>query len=345
MKPPFFIILFALSLSGCSLIYSYSDNLPQRVDQWAADNKYSLALNTISYIKPTHKNYSSLQKKKNIIQDKMATYENMVINKSKKLSEQGEWIKAFNLIDEASPNLLDLANIKKHRATLLVQRNELIALYENNILYDQAKNLVDKMPLYEKINKTVSASERNQLDIAAFNNARYETSLRLAQHGEQQYKKALYDDALTTIDIALKLNPGKEIVSRLKNVRIRVKAELKLLEASRLKKIKTLLGKLSQGYSHLILKETKETITWLKKNKEQPNLDLVNKLTKHFNAGVKQRFEAARSLYSKGKTQEALSIWLQLKELKPDNIKLQSHIERAEKILTKLKKLTNKPKK
>ena len=345
MKSPFFAIVLALSLSGCSLIYSYSDNLPQRVDQWIIDNKYNVALNTISYIKPSHKNYRILQKKKKIIQEKMVAYENIAIKKSTKLSTQGEWIKAFKLIDESSKNLLDKKNINKHRAILLSKRNKLIASYENNILYDQAKNLVDKMPLYEKINKTVSSSERNQLDIVAFNDARHETSLRLAQRCEQQYKNALYDDALTTIDFALKLNPEKEVVSRLKIIKVRVKAELKLLEASHLNKIKTLLGKLSQGYSHLILKEAKETIAWLKKNKIKSHLVLAKKLTERLNAGVKQRFEAARSLYSKGKTQEALSIWLELKELEPENIKLQSHIERAEKILIKLKKLTNKPKK
>jgi len=83
----------------------------------------------------------------------------------------------------------------------------------------------------------------------------------------------------------------------------------------------------------------------LKKSKEPSYLELAEKLKERLNAGVKQRFEAARSLYSKGKIQEALSIWLELKELEPENIKLQSHINRAEKILTKLKKLTNKPEK
>ena len=345
MKSPLFIFLLLLSLSGCSLIYSYSDNLPQRVDQWIIENKYNVALNTISYIKPSHKNYRILQKKKKIIQEKMIAYENMAIVKSTTLSKQGEWIKAFMLIDQAAQNLPDKTKINKHRELLLVKRNKVIAAYENSILYDQAKNLVDKMPLYEKINKTVSASERNQLDIAAFNDARHETSLRLAERSEQQYKNALYDDALTTIEFALKLNPNKDITSHLKNIEARIKAELKLLEASYIKKSKILLGKLSQGYSHLILKEAKETITWLNKSKEPSYLELAEKLTERLNAGVKQRFEAARSLYSKGKTQEALSIWLELKELEPENIKLQSHIERAEKILIKLKKLTNKPKK
>ena len=104
MKSPLFIFLLLLSLSGCSLIYSYSDNLPQRVDQWIIENKYNVALNTISYIKPSHKNYRILQKKKKIIQEKMIAYENMAIVKSTKLSKQGEWIKAFML------RLINIAN-------------------------------------------------------------------------------------------------------------------------------------------------------------------------------------------------------------------------------------------
>ena len=83
----------------------------------------------------------------------------------------------------------------------------------------------------------------------------------------------------------------------------------------------------------------------MNKNKEDNKSyqTLIDKLKKHLAKGVKQRFEAARNLYSKGKTQESLSIWLELKELDPNNTKLLSHIERAEKVLSKFKKLSNKP--
>ena len=112
-----------------------------------------------------------------------------------------------------------------------------------------------------------------------------------------------------------------------------------------IKEAKILLNKLSQGHSHEILKETKEKINWLNKikGKDKDYLLIIKKLKRHLKSGVKQHFEAARKLYSKGKTQEALSIWLDLKELDPEHPKLQSHINRAEKVLIKLKKLSNKP--
>lgn len=347
MNKRFLLILLSLSFSGCSLLYSYSDNLPQRINQWIAEKKYNIALNTISHIKPTHKDYRFIQRKKKIILKQMISYEKKAIKKSTQLASQGNWIIAFKQLDEVAENIIDTKNIEKHRAKLLKKRNKVITAYENDVLNIQAIDLADRMGLYKIIKKTVSKNESNQLDIAKFDHSRQETSLRLTKRCEQQYKKGQYNNALTTINLALKLNPDKEIVSRLKKIKKRIKQKTKPKKTSHVEKAKLLLSKLSQGYSHAILNKTKTTIVWLNKNKDNKKSyqELINKLEKHLAKGVKQRFEAARNLYSKGKTQEALSIWLELKELDPDNAKLQSHIKRAEKVLSKLKKLSNKPKK
>ena len=347
MNKRFLLILLSLSFSGCSLLYSYSDDLPQRLDRWASEKKYNTALNTIDYIKPGHKDYRTIQKKKKFIVKQMNAYESAVIKKSTLLVTQGNWIKALKLLEEAADNIIDVKNIKKHHAKLLSKRHIVISAYENDVLYSQATNLVAEMKLYGKIKKTVAKDEKNQLNISEFDDLREETSIRLATLSEQQYKKSQYNNALTTISLALKLKPDDKIVTRLKTTKKRIKKATKFKKASDLEEAKVLLSKLSQGYSHAILNRTKTTIVWLNKNKNKNNKQsyqgLINKLKKHLAAGIKQRFEAARNLYSKGKTQEALSIWLELKELDPDNAKLQSHIERAEKVLLKLKKLSNKP--
>jgi len=345
MKLRILFIFLAISLSGCSLIYSYSDDLPHRIDQWIAEKKYNIALDTISHIQLTHKDYRVIQRKKKIILKKIISYENMAIKKSTKLANQGNWILALKLLDEVESNIVNTKRIKKHRAKLLKKRNKLITTYEDDVLNSQAKDLLNKMELYKKIKKTVSTNESNQLDISRFDDLRQETSLRLAKRSEQEYQRDQYNKAFSSIELDLKLKPDESIVSRLKTIKQRLKKKTRRKKLSYVKDAKELLTKLSQGYSHAILNKTKITIVWLNKNKndEQSYRVLINKLEKHLAAGIKQRFEAARNLYSKGKTQEALSIWLELKELDPDNAKLQSHIERAEKVLIKLKKLTNKP--
>ena len=344
MKTRILLIFLALSVNGCSLIYSYSDNLPQRINQWIEENKYRTALNTINHIQPTHKHYRLIQRKKKLILSKIVTYEKNAIKKSTQLANQGDWLIAFSLLDKIEENLINTKNIKKHRAKLLKKRNKIIIRYENNILNTQTEDLLNKMELYAKIKKTVSVNESNELNISKFDDLRQETSMKLANRSERQYKKGLYDDALTSIETALKLKPNKSIISDLNDIKKQINKKTKRKKITYVKEIKLLLSKLSQGYSHEILKETKDKIIWLDKIKanEKVYLNLIANLKKHLKAGVKQHFEAARKLYSEGKTQEALSIWLDLKELDPNHPKLQSHIDRAEKIIDKLKKLSNK---
>lgn len=346
MNIRFLLILLSLSLSGCSLIYSYSDNLPQRIEQLVSKKKYNTALNTIDYIKPNHKDFRFVQQKKKLIEKQMHAYESMAIEKSTQLVNQGNWIKALKLLKDVAGNILDETQIIKHQEKILAERHIVITAYEKEILYKQAGNLIEKIPLYEKIKKTVSKKEHNQLDISKFEDRCEDISLKLAILSEQQYEKSQYNNALNTINLALKLNPDTDTSTRLKETQARIKEVTKQQKTSYLKEAKNLLGKLSQGYSQAILVDTKRTIVWLNKNKEdkKPYPTLIKKLNKHLSKGVKQRFEAARSLYSKGKTQEALSIWLELKELEPDNVKLLSHIERAEKVLSKFEELSKKPK-
>lgn len=341
MKTRFFLIFLSLTFSGCSLIYSYSDDLPQQINQWVAEKKYSTALNTINYIKPSHKQYRLIQRKKKSILKKVIIYKKTSIAKSKSLARQGEWILALQLLDKVEKNIINTESIKKQRKKILKRRKHAISTYENDVLNSQAEYLAEKMPLYKQINKTVYKNENNELDISEFDSQRQETSLRLSKRSQKQYIKGKYDEALTTIEYALKLKPDNDTTKELEKLKKSISKSTKRRKSSYIIEIKTLLNKLSQGYSHAILKETKEKIRWINKIKgnETVYLKLITQLKKHLSSGVKQNFEAARKLYSEGKTQEALSIWIDLKELAPENPKLLSHIKRAEKVLSKLKKL------
>lgn len=345
MKTRLLLIALSLSFSGCSLIYSYSDNLPQRLNQWIKEKRYNIALDTISHVKPTHKDYRLIQRKKNTIRKKMAAYESKAIEKSTQLTRQGNWLQALELLDEVEKNIVNTKNIEKHRKILLIKRAKVISALEKDVLNIKAVNLTNKIELYKKINKTVTKRESNNLEISEFDELREETSLKLATISEHHFNNKQYDKALSSIELALKLSPEDDITPELKNIKKRIKKTTKRKKSLYVKESKALLNKLSQGYSHAILKETKEKIRWLNKikNNDKTYTKLISKLKKHLKKGVKQHFEAARKLYSKGKTQEALSIWLDIKELDPQHPKLQSHINRAEKVLIKLKKLSNKP--
>lgn len=338
-------MILSFLYTGCSLIYSYSDNLPQRIDSWIKEKNYRTALSTINYIQPGHKSYKVIQGKKNIVLKQAAAYENEAIEKSSRLANQGEWIQAFNLIDEVKKNLFDTKNIDQHHAELIKKRKIIISNYEYEMLNTQAKTLAEKTNLYNKIKKIVSAKEINDLDISKFDRLLEQTIIKLSERAESQYKASQYDKAQESIDLALRLNPDNDIVVKLDDIKRKIKNNTRLTTLAYINSVKELLNKLSQGYSYAILNETKEKITWLNKNKDNETSyqEYITRLEHHLKTGLKQHFQAGRNLYSKGKTQEALSIWLELKDIEPQYPKLQSHISRAEKVLNKLEKLSNKP--
>ncbi|MFK5913488.1 MAG: hypothetical protein QM484_03865 [Woeseiaceae bacterium] len=345
IKHLIFIILVSMSFSGCTLIYSYSDDLPNKINLWVKEKDYKTALETIEHIQPKHKYYKRVQRQKKSILEQVKKYKISAIETSHTLVKNGEWIKAIELLNTVEGNVVNAKKIIHQRNKILSERTKAISHYENTVLNGQALYLLKKMPLYNKINKTVYKAEENQLDIKKFDIFRQETSLRLAKRSQRQYKKEEFDTALTTINLALKLIPNSEVTEKLNHLKSEITQATKKRKSAYVKETKSLISKLSQGYSHTILRETKEKIIWLTKIKanEQVYPALISQLQKHFSAGIKQNFEAARKLYSEGKTQEALSIWLELQKFEPEHPRLQAHIERAEKVLIKLKELSNKP--
>jgi len=344
MKNSFITIPFLLLINGCSLLYSYDDNLPQRINQWIEEGKFKTALNTINYIDSNHKQYRVVQQQKKKITQYLINYENDAIIKSNQLANQGNWLIALSYIDQISENIPDNRKIILHKKTLLKQRDEIIKKYETQILNHQAKNLVEKISLYDDIKKTVTTNEKNQLDIAEFDSLKRKVIIRLTHQGEYYYRNNELDKAESSISLGLKLKPKKEYALRLNKIKQLIQTKNKIENTFQINKAKALLNKLSQGYSRSILKKTKETINQLKESKvkTKTELNLISKLEKHLKIGVKRYFKAARKLYSEEKIQEALSIWLSLKDLDPNYPKLDTYIKRAKRIIKNLNKITNK---
>jgi hypothetical protein len=104
-----------------------------------------------------------------------------------------------------------------------------------------------------------------------------------------------------------------------------------------------LIAELKQGYSQDNLKRARQQLNVLEKqnNRNRTSIKLRKELNKRYRQGIDQKIAAGRRLYSDGKIQEALDIRNSLLEIDPDNQKLQEHIDRAERVLAKLQRLSN----
>ncbi len=345
MKLRILLICISLLFNGCTLLYSYSDNLPEKIEQWIKEKNYRTALDTIDYIKPGHKDYRKIQKQKKRILKKLEQHETAVIEKSRHLAETGEWLKAFALLDKASEQIGDTKKLIRHRQQLLQQRSRIIYQYENDWLQSQARFVASQLPFYYKISKTAENGESDILDMVAFQQLRLATIEQLTERSQQLFQQSRYDESLKQVELALTMEPDRETRQLLQKIKQHIRKNTRLKKLARFKQNQELLARLLQGHSYDILKQAKQEVNWLRDNAEGNTgyLQLARQLGQHLEMGLKQYFNTARKLYSKGKTQEALSIWQELVAIEPDYPKLKSHIQRAEKVLEKLKKLSNKP--
>ena len=338
------LFLIIITLNGCSLIYSHDSNIAQRVQQWMDEENYITAIETINRIPATHPQYHKLQINKREILKRLNKLEQQTIKDSRSLANQGEWLLALKRIDETEAKLVNAKKLAAHKQKLLIQRNKLLRRYEYEHLISQARYLSSKMAFYQKIKKTVDKKDNNKFSRDEFYKLCQETSARLLQQAERLYKENKYAKALSTINLALSLKPNKATASRLKTAKNLIQKLNETKQQAHIVSAESLLNSLSQGYSYALLKQTKNKIDWFNQNNDRKRTykAIIKKLETHLMLGTKHYFNMARKLYSIGEVEEALRIWLKLKEIVPNYPKLNAHISRAKKILHKLKRLSNK---
>ena len=104
-----------------------------------------------------------------------------------------------------------------------------------------------------------------------------------------------------------------------------------------------MIAELKQGYSQDNLIRARQQLNVLEKqnSRNKTAIRLRKQLDKRYRKGIDQKIAAGRQLYSSGKIQEALDVWNSLLEIDPGNQKLQGHIDRAERVLKKIQRLSN----
>jgi hypothetical protein len=107
-------------------------------------------------------------------------------------------------------------------------------------------------------------------------------------------------------------------------------------------KTRALIAELKQGYSQDNLRRARNQLNVLENqnSRNRTAVKLRQELDNRYRQGIDQKIAAGRRLYSSGKIQEALDVWNSLLEIDPGNQKLEGHIERAERVLTKLQRLS-----
>lgn len=339
------LVLFSLVLHGCAYLHSMNSDLPQQIDEWIAAQEYGKALDTLAYVSKKHKHYNLLAKKKQTILLKAKDFEHNQHLLAQKQEKKGKWHKADTIYSESLQKLPGSKLLTSEYQAFIKRRDKFLEDLEFKLSITRGVWLIESTPIQKKIIDAFPEDYSTQRRYKQNTQELQQTADELITCTETAIQAGRISLAETCMQTADRLNPPYVDKTKLKKLKAQLDKKHQQVVKEQNSKTRALLRELKQGYSHDNLQRAHYHLIEMKEYKKQnkESIKLKKELHKYIQKGLAQRMEAGRRLYSNGQIQQALSIWIPLKSVAPENTKLKDYIERAKRVLNKLEKLSNTP--
>ncbi|MFO7593093.1 MAG: hypothetical protein R6X15_03480 [Pseudomonadota bacterium] len=344
--------------NGCALLNtSYTKNNSQ-IEQWVSEKEYGRALKTLSRVSPKDPHYLEAAEKRNQIEALAATYEHDIRQKNRKLLDEGKWAQALDSYDEALRRLPESVVLKDGLAKLhRRQAKELGRLELERLMYHGAW-LKQTLPTYRDIARVDPRSSSARRRLERMQEEAEEIADELALHGNRALANNNLDKAADLLNLAADLSPAPAIQESLKKLnqqrssadkqaQIQRKRELqqkRTAERRRQEKVERLRAAFDRDFGQNNFTTARKHLQALA-SAGMPTAHyraLQRKFDRALDNEASRLFEIGVNAYSRAQYAKAAGYWRQALELKPDNKQAKEHLERAERVLEKLKKLKEK---
>ena len=334
------LIIMVLFFTGCAFIHSLDDNLPQQVEDWMQNKEYAKVIDTLAYLRANHPHYKKLSPLREVAVQKALEYETYILTRGKQFHDKQLWQKAYITYELGLEKLPGSAAILQAMNEFVIQRDAYIQQLFYQILFNKSQAILANSPI------------QNKITTAAPDNYRYRTMSRHHELEKNEITVELLDCAedslqanqLVTSQQCLELARnlyGDPLPKRLQALQSKLKKKQKSLSQLLSQTAQINLAATADALKNKKLKDAFDFFQKIPAEEQQKPavIKLREQLNKEIKLTVKQGAATGRKLYSAGKIKEALEIWQALLLLDPENSALQNHIERAQRVLKKLKSL------
>lgn len=339
-------IVLLTQLAGCAYLASVSGNLEQHVDDWVAEQKYGLALDALSYVKPDAPDYRRLQAKRQAIELKAHTYEQNMVAKANRQAAEGKWEGALQTIETAQANLPDSEYLSNGKQKLLKLQTSRLDELDVDLLVARGDSLLRLLPVYANVAKVDSRNSRATQRLTTAKHEASEIAAELTRRGTLALDQKDLPLARRTLPLALKLDPTtatKQGNQRLLLLMGPTPAK-DVSKRNRDDEVNELLQRYTQAVKERNWPEAQRLLALLELQPSPPPElpQLRSDLNDDVADAVHRYIEHGSVLYSRGKYEEALVVWRRAEVIDPDNERVRAHIARAERVLEKLHSLQEK---
>jgi tetratricopeptide (TPR) repeat protein len=354
------VIILAFAVSACMpsfipLKFSRSDD--RSVDKWLADKQYGRA---IKALEEKNRNEPSQRNKMRLLEARTAAsrYEKSTLAKARRKVRAGKWQSAFLILDEAIQNYPESKRLNRYRERISRRQSKGIKQARIKLVSAKATFLLKVIPIYRELNRLDPTDldikwklEKTELEIN-------ETAKSLSVSGAHAVKQNDFETAQQYLELADQLNPTSANTRALANL---AQLRLQRLNQKRMAKLKKLNQQRAMTARQKAQRIKLKTIAQsLRLALRRANYDRANKLLseaqgidpdhpeiarlrldldKSINAKVHQLVHVGNELYSKGRIEAARVSWKKALKLDPKNSQIRSSVERADRVLAKLREI------
>ncbi|MFQ5656600.1 MAG: hypothetical protein ACE5G5_03600 [Candidatus Methylomirabilales bacterium] len=345
-------LLVLANLVGCASMFPRGQVTVQSVDELVAAEEYGIALEMLQEVPKTHPEYRALRNKIRQVQARAATYERTTLNRARRKMEEGDWSGALREVDNALDKFPSSVALKKGRKELLRKQAERIRALQTQMLIAEGKWLAEEGPLREELARVAPDDLGARWRLWSTRKEREKTARKLYELGKDAMSGGSIELAKECLALAERLDPPPaikeevvqlrwEIARREERARLekqRARAEERRQEFKRLTRLaKQAMERGEFQTARGILSELIERDPGNAEVRE-----LYEQLNKTVSAKVGPMLERGTILYREGKIEEAKKIWIAVLELDPSHVEAQARVERANRVLEKLRRLKEK---
>jgi len=334
------LITLTVVLSGCTQFYARQGNVDAQIDTWVENHQYDRALETIAALEPEHEQYAELRQRTGVIEAKRETYIEETLDEAQQFEREQEWAEAVKVLDRALFNLPDAPELRAQRQEYEERRLASVHESEQSILLARGRYLLAIRNSEENLLKASPDNFFAQQRYRRFQEDLKQVSRELYVVGKQSLYENDTPTAIQALSLSNRLAPNDLSQELLTSIQQAARADRTAARQEQAAVAERQWPVLESSFRQALqlndLLGARRLVSEMKEINTEAAEPFDELLQERIDREANALLERGRLLYGQGFLQEALEVWQEALQLKPDDPELQASAQRAETFLKNL---------
>lgn len=337
-----FLVLALLFINGCArLTLATSDDVVAEVNRAREQQNFAKAWYYIENIRSTHPQYDAVSGLREPLLNDINAFETAEIQRARQLAGAGRWHEAFETLETARGRWQKSDTLDAAYKALEKRESVLFNRLRTELLLDEASWLHARLRTLEQLE---TLHRRDASDISnALQRRRVELVNTLTELGNAFADEEDWVRTRDLLSAAQRLSGSDEVPAALATARKQVSQEASRHRRAKEEQVQNKAVTLLDAYEKsLSLADLLAARDFISSNNQNGQLD---QYASRLEAICQQRYQLGLqegdALYAQGRYEDAFLMWQSIAGIYPGDAELEKKMERARKVLSNLKALSD----